>query len=340
MPARLLLALGLLLVLAGGASAASFDCRKAETAIEIAICDNPALSDLDERMADAYGTAIDGLSKPALATMRRGQRSWLDFVQRVCSDDGEIPDAYSDANVECLQLEFTNRTSVLETARQFDGWRVYLDQSYEAIADANPDTNQFSKVASKVVVSPRIDDDGEDAQAFNAFMDEYIAARLSEGGTEGGGIDLSDSSSDNILRVSIDAITAERITVVVDDYWYGHGAAHGNYTYTYLHYLTGDQRALTARDIFTRKGWQGRLGRLVASALKDQLGDMMWDDVADDIVGWAGDAGRWNFSPEGLIVQFQPYEVASYADGAPTVTIPWDELERDLARAAMDIIGN
>ena len=35
---------------------------------------------------------------------------------------------------------------------------------------------------------------------------------------------------------------------------------------------------------------------------------------------------RWDFSEEGLVIQFNIYEVTAYAMGAPTVTIPWGDL--------------
>ena len=53
--------LGLALLLSAGvgsvAKAASFDCNKATTATEIAICSDPELSALDELMGQAYRLA-------------------------------------------------------------------------------------------------------------------------------------------------------------------------------------------------------------------------------------------------------------------------------------------
>ena len=40
--------------LVGAANAASFDCRKARTPDEVAVCADPLLSELDEIMADFY----------------------------------------------------------------------------------------------------------------------------------------------------------------------------------------------------------------------------------------------------------------------------------------------
>ncbi len=43
-----------LLAGAGAAEAASYDCRKARTADEVAVCADPLLSELDDIMADFY----------------------------------------------------------------------------------------------------------------------------------------------------------------------------------------------------------------------------------------------------------------------------------------------
>ena len=63
-----------------------------------------------------------------------------------------------------------------------------------------------------------------------------------------------------------------------------------------------------------------------------------YSDNADqfDTIGSAADVAleavtdptRWDLGNDyDLVIQFQPYEVAAYAYGAPTVTIPWERLE-------------
>lgn len=59
---------GLALLLSAGlgsvAKAASFDCNKATTETEIAICADPELSALDELMAEAYALAKAANASP------------------------------------------------------------------------------------------------------------------------------------------------------------------------------------------------------------------------------------------------------------------------------------
>src|SRR5690606_13903381 len=100
---RVAAVLGLGMLATGTASAASFDCAKAKTPFELAICSDPDLSSADEVLAVSYQTAIGGLSKPALAEVQKGQRAWLDYAQKSCTDDAKLPSAaYPADKISCL----------------------------------------------------------------------------------------------------------------------------------------------------------------------------------------------------------------------------------------------
>jgi uncharacterized protein len=58
-----------------GAQAASFDCAKAATTVENAICADPALSQADEHMAQAYSKALGATLAPR--ALRTDQIHWL-----------------------------------------------------------------------------------------------------------------------------------------------------------------------------------------------------------------------------------------------------------------------
>ena len=76
---------------AGGAHAASFDCKKAASRIEHMICDDPATNALDSQIEGAYLGALDRSNHPADVTER--QRAWL--KQRdACTDARCLTAAY------------------------------------------------------------------------------------------------------------------------------------------------------------------------------------------------------------------------------------------------------
>lgn len=67
------------LVASGESQAASFDCGRASTPTEHAICDNPQLSSLDDQTAGLYYTLISNgsLSPAKVSQVKSAQASFL-----------------------------------------------------------------------------------------------------------------------------------------------------------------------------------------------------------------------------------------------------------------------
>ena len=342
-----------LLVALGGLSpvavlpvaAASFDCAKAATPFETAICGDPDLSKADERLAKTYATAIGGLSETALGEMRASQREWLDYARRACTRDAEVltAGAYDERGLSCLIDLFNSRSRVLETSRMMDGLRFYPLASFAARPDPYEADNPQSSwpVAQHEMAVVQIDADEGFAHAFNDLVraeGEMIAGVFAgQGGPE---TVFEDDSSDTTNAIEIDEIAgSNRISLTVNTYWYGHGAAHGNYTISFRHYLREQGRFMEARDLFGGKGWQKALLTLAIAAARAEHGDALWSEGLEDYLTDAViDPSRWNLSdPYGLVIQFQPYEISAYAYGAPTARVSWEDLEPYLAETADQI---
>ena len=71
----------------------SFDCAKAHTKGEIAVCSNAGLAALDRNMAAQYGRAIDGASPEQQALLRRTRDRFLAYRDR-CPNRACIGEAY------------------------------------------------------------------------------------------------------------------------------------------------------------------------------------------------------------------------------------------------------
>lgn len=80
---RLSLILSALVLAAGSAEAASFDCAQARTAVEKRICAEPWLSKADSAMGDAYAAAL--AASPTPRRLKAEQQVWL--KQRDKTDD-------------------------------------------------------------------------------------------------------------------------------------------------------------------------------------------------------------------------------------------------------------
>lgn len=309
------------LLVASAAGAASFDCARATTPFETAICTHPELSAADEVLAQAYATALGGLSKPAAHIVTDGQKAWLDYAQRACSDDAEpIATPYTDDQALCLASTFHERIASLEASRMLGGFRFYPLDSFLVERDTEAEPDAYTKVATKTFQTMKIDGTTPLAAAFNAAIDALLAER---GATP---IAPGDVTSDASTETRVTEVTDRRISLETNDYWYGHGAAHGNYTIDAHHFLIDRQRLLGASDIFAGDGWQQKLAELALAALEDKLGDGLFEPEMSDLTDWVADPRRWTFTEDGLVLRFQIYEVTAYAFGAPQVTIGWPAL--------------
>jgi uncharacterized protein len=66
-----------------GRAAPSFSCARASNAVERAVCAEPALAELDVRVADEYKKAL-GLHADK-AALRENQRQWLREMHSQCA---------------------------------------------------------------------------------------------------------------------------------------------------------------------------------------------------------------------------------------------------------------
>jgi uncharacterized protein YecT (DUF1311 family) len=331
---RLLVASLVLGLFAGPATAASFDCAQASTPFEDAICDTPDLSRADEILAKAFATAVGGLSKPSADAMREGQRNWLAYAQRVCTADAKPLDRgrYNEQGATCLVGKFNERIDDLEQSRMLDGHRFLITSAYATIPDPDEVANadSYYKLAAHELVLPQLDSDDPIAEQFNAFVMQEagvgsdLMAVLEKGDTS-----ELDPRIDNSVKFDIkETGGANRITLVQDSYYFGHGAAHGGAIVTYLHYLVKQDRALEASDIFAGADWEKTLVDLAWAQVQAEHGEWMMISSGDDIAAMVVDPTRWDFSDVyGLVIQFNQYEISAYAYGTPTITIPWNKLE-------------
>jgi uncharacterized protein len=88
-------------VLTVSAHAASFDCAKAESRIEKAICADPELSNLDEYLGRYYAGALE-TAKDAASCVKADQKAWVKHARGACG-----------AKASCLTEAYLNRLSTL-----------------------------------------------------------------------------------------------------------------------------------------------------------------------------------------------------------------------------------
>jgi uncharacterized protein YecT (DUF1311 family) len=337
---RMVLTVIALLLLAPVAQAASFDCAKAGTSFEKAICADEGVSLQDEVLAQAYATALGGLSTDAASEVKAGQKAWLLYAQRACSDEAEpIVGIYDEQQTRCLATTFRNRIRSLEASRMQGGYRFYPLDRYLVLPDTELTPEDFGyKAAEKEFHIVKIDRDDDLAAAFNDAIDKLIVEQgsfFNKGTTE---IASDDPTSDYDITTRVSEVENHRIGLTRNQWWYGHGAAHGNYFITYHHFLPEQKRMLEASDIFEGEGWEAKLVELTLAHLKSDIGeDNLFEDYAKNVGDIAVQPVRWMLSDKGLGIQFNIYEITAYSAGAIEVTIAWDELSSVLAPEAEKI---
>lgn len=313
------------LILILPAAAASFDCNKASTPLEYAICGDPELSRADENMADAFAAMRKMLSGDASARVLESQRNWHDYAERVCTDDA-MPmtgGRYDADGIACLTNVFTQRADQLKASGPVGGVLFYSVEMFKVVPD--PYQESWVKVATTEVSFPQIDDAGAEARAFNAYAYSLAASAIDP--VEG----EDDGTSDYALTIKVQSVRPNLISLVQDEYFYGHGAAHPNSARSYGHVLRSEGRPLLPRDVFAGGDWVGELKPLIIDRLKADIlaetgvTDAIWEDL-DGFEDLITDPTRWRIEEDGIAFQFQPYEVAPYAYGAPKALLNWHEL--------------
>jgi uncharacterized protein len=299
---------------------ASFDCAKAQTWAEQALCNDETLGQLDERLDAAYRAAREA-AKGDAATLERllsRQRAWL-AEREGCKITPCLTRLYEQRLAELTGTGGAPQDKPLEQKKiQESGPHFTIDAAYPvlpgdgpAVAEAN---RQIRGTVDEVVVD------------FRGRIDELTAGS----GTEGEGWQGPDWS------LSIDYETPHQtsryLAIPLTGYEYT-GGAHGMPLILPLVIDLSTGRPIPPEGLFKPgSDWLEQLSQRCRSELEGR--DLLGDD------------GEWlregtapkleNFSllfpgPDGLTVTFAPYSVAPYAAGAQEVLIPYQDLDQDLA---------
>jgi uncharacterized protein len=103
------------------ASAASFDCAKASSAVEKMVCANPDLSRQDDYLNGSYQRAVARVGNTA--ALRASQRAWL--------KSGALNDCKT---AECVKLAYGTRVKLLDDAVK-SPWNGQYARYYKGKAD-------------------------------------------------------------------------------------------------------------------------------------------------------------------------------------------------------------
>jgi uncharacterized protein len=125
------------------AGAASFDCKNAGTTIELKICENAELEQLDEKLAGKYREKLK--NKAEMAAILRDQRNWLRDVRNKCQDTACLVAAYRGrmAQIDVDQIHSEGKCPVVE-ADLFGNWKRIKNGDFEEFGLSKGSDRNFS----------------------------------------------------------------------------------------------------------------------------------------------------------------------------------------------------
>ncbi len=337
---------------------ASFDCSKAISPMEKAICSDKDLSAADVKLTAAYRQAIELMPAEAVANFRADQRLWLLALERGCQiaevdeakKDGK-PQDVADTSVEgkanlarmadCMKGAWDDRTDVLKHGYAKVDGVAFVTRSLLLLApDSSPDrtavggTEEFPGFGSLAVSWPEAVSNDPRWTAWNAALVRKLQMGLAVDGKpfKPGWRESMAADTDSSLVGATPASRQGRVSVGITMNNMGHGAAHPNEAYLTFTWLLDKGRALTPQDVFKP-----------GSAWKAALATYAWNDLshgdkseglyetkdgahAKALLDDLSDVDNWTLTERGLSLGWPEYTLAPRLYQLDDTVVPWAKL--------------
>lgn len=312
------------LLLASSASAASFDCAKAFTVQEKAICADAKLSKLDEDTAAAYRGLLAQLTPAAVSEVRQDQREWLVWLRRTCPEQNGSGRTIG----ICLTNKYSARLYQLRNGFQRAGGTTFFPR-LKVLTAPNKEERLPGAFYPAFGVGwfswPEIDRPTPQQKAWNGAVRAQVD------------LDTADvADSDVTIDYRIRAANDRFLSVDLVNGMYNYGALHPNEVTGSFQWWLELGRALKAADVFAPgSGWEALLGQRSYQKLAsgEHAHDLFDETTARRA---AADSVRqesnWSLDARKFEVDFPEYSVAPRAAGPLSVEFGWEELRPYLAR--------
>jgi len=333
---KTLLVLSLPFLLSVLAHAASFDCTKAKTAQEKAICGTPALSAADDQMAAAYKAWLAAAQPDWAAGIRGNQIVWLHTRDEDCSA-GDADNSIA----ACLGNVYKERIAELQGMVQHIGGVTFVSQAITLTARDTPNSVPagMSEIApgfgTLAAAWPQASSTAPQWIAWNKAIEQAAmqAVNSFNGNSQKPAQDWTQlvlPGIDDVVTVTVDGFNGKMISATIVNDYDGHGA-HPTENSSESYWMLSEQRALKPEDVFLpNSGWDTWMEKRLDSYLKqvlDSNGDDQRQYQPGDLPGIVTNPADWKLEPAGFSIFFQPYQVACYACTPQPLVIPWSDLK-------------
>ena len=311
--------LGLALAVLWSGSAAAFDCGKAATAVELAICANPELKRLDDRLETAYAEVKALSTKSERMMLGPAQKAWIAEREANCPRSGLGMDG-------CIKDMTATRLRMFE-GRSESGPGV--DDRIIPVFIVQDGTEEVYDLDISLLRFARPRTAGE--KRFNA-VEEGIARRIKLG-------PHGEDTAGHIYALE-EALTVSYASPafmsVMHSFWSDLGGAHGNGRLENVNIDMKTGKVLEISDMFPEPA----VAKLTAQckdkliAEKRQRTDGEVYDPANDpflvdevIAEHVATMSRWSFTANEASVNFDTYAIGSHAEGSYDCTFAMTEVK-------------
>ncbi len=353
--------LGAALAFAPGARAASFDCAKASSPMEKAICSDKELSTADEALAAAYRKALAPMPAETAAVFRADQRRWLLTLERGCqiadvaesAKDGKPVDVADDspegkANLKrmagCMNSAYRERMDAMKDAYVTVDGVAFVTRSLLLLApDSSPDKDeaareQFPGFGSLSITWAEAQSPDPRWQAWNAGVVRRMQAFAGESAdvktAAGGWKESLAADVDSSLGAGVPTVRQGRATATIAIDGMGHTAAHPYEASMTFTWMLEAKRPFNANDIFAPgTPWKRTLAASAWKQVKGSEGlyDPQTGGHSKALLDTVGNVGNWTLTAEGLSINWPEYSLSPRVYPLDSAVVPWGALRPLLA---------
>jgi uncharacterized protein YecT (DUF1311 family) len=310
-----------LLLAAGFVPAQAFDCTKAESPVEKAICADQKLKAADDAMAAAYATLRNALTGADRKSLAASQRKWLKGREDNCSYQqvAELSSCIlSETDDRRLLLTATpesgpgSRSAMMPVFIQQDGDPHHYDIDYTLI--------RFVKPKSR----------GE--TVFNAEVGKIAKAAPLQRQKEASRDDMTYSA---YAAMTLTYASPQILSGKMDS-WDFSGGAHGNGGTSAINVDLARGAMMKASDLFDDKGTAALKAdcvKQIAEQKKDKNDGQEFKPEDDPnyheqtIVDHMKSLDSWSFWKDKAVVNFDAYSIGSYVEGSYECEFPTSKLK-------------
>jgi len=159
---------------------------------------------------------------------------------------------------------------------------------------------------------------------FNKFIGKIIADRTAMFKKDmADSEDVPDSNGSSFdVNYSIEMASGNLIAISFMVGTYNAGAAHGNYFYETVNFDTEKGTDIKLKNLFKPNSkYLSVISRYCIAQLKKKLGEDNVENINTGAAPTADNYDSWCITDSGLMIFFNPYQVASYAEGPQQVLI-------------------